>query len=102
MMEGKKGDKYARANKGKRSRFTELKDFPFYATEHDSAAKHWLFHGEDKRGSGVRNSAHNWKIGESGKQISILKVTGKCHGNTVGSIYLSIFITNMRTNTYFT
>ena len=87
-MEGKKGDKHARA-----------KNFPFYATEHGSAAKHWLFRREDTRGSGVRNSTHKWKIGESGKQNGVLKVTGKCNGNTVGSIYLSIFITNMRTNT---
>ena len=93
IVESTKGDKHARAKKRKSSRFTELKTFSIYAITHDSAEQHWLFCGKDKSGSGVRKSTKQLKLGESRNQNGILTLTGKCHRNTVSSIYLSIFIT---------
>ena len=92
IMESRTGDKHARAKEGQRTRFTELKNVSIYAFKHGSATKHWLFCGKDKRGSGVRHSTKQVNLGESQNQNGILKLTGKCHRNTVSSIYLSIFI----------
>ena len=91
-MDCRQKDKHARAKTGQRTRFTELKNVSTYAIKHGSATKHWLFCGKDKSGSGVRKSTKQLKLGELRNQNGILKVTGKCHRNTVSSIYLSIFI----------
>ena len=92
IMHSRKRDKHARAKKGQRTSFTELKKFSIYAIKHGSAAKHWLFCGKDKSGSGVRKSTKQLKLGESQNQNGILKLTGQCHRTTVSSIYLSICI----------
>ena len=94
IMDSRKRDKHAGASKGKRSRFTELQNVSIYVLKHGSATKHWHFCGKDKWGSGVRNSTKQVKLGESQNQNGILKLTVKCHRNTVSSIYLSIFIAN--------
>ena len=39
---------------------------------HGSAAKHWLYRGDDECGSGWRKAAKKWRVGESLKQNAFL------------------------------
>ena len=50
---------------------------------HGSAAKHWLYKGDDMRGTGWREPAKKWQVGESLKQNRFLLPTMSNSEDTV-------------------
>ena len=53
----------------RRSRFTELDNYPYLVMKHGSATKYWLFRGDNKQESGVRNAAKQWPLVHLGSRI---------------------------------
>ena len=72
--------------KSRRVQLTKVKACSYYAFVHGNAAKHWLFRGEDRRGSGVQGGARQWKIGDLGKQNGSLAKQDNCNGMSVSRL----------------
>ena len=61
-------------------------------TLHGSAAKYWLHKGEDERGTGWRNGARKWKVGESLKQNASLQPSGGANEGKVCKCFVKYIV----------